>query len=1011
MTRALDLQSMIFALQRFWADRGCLIWQPYHTEVGAGTMNPATFLRVLGPEPWNVAYVEPSIRPTDGRYGENPNRLQQHYQFQVILKPDPGNPQELYLESLEALGIELAKHDIRFVEDNWEQPAMGAWGLGWQVWMDGQEITQFTYFQQAGGVDLDPVSVELTYGLERIAIPLQGVHHFSEIRWGGGLTYGEVRMEAEREQSTFFFDVASVDRLRQLYDLYEAEAKAAIEAGLVLPAQDYILKCSHTFNVLDARGAVGVTERQAYFGRIRELARRVAMAYVQQRQGMEYPLLEPGSGRPQTSVIEPRRLGTSDSSGASGARPSGTSDSESFLLEVGVEELPPRDLRGAIRRLEERVPPLLAELRLDYGKFRVSGTPRRLVLLVEDLAPMQADVQELVKGPPAERAFDEYGDPTSAGLGFARSKGLRVDDLEITEIDGGRYAVARLQLKGEPAVEVLSAALPGLLASLQFDKSMRWNHTNVEFSRPVRWLLALFGGEVVPFSFAGVDTGRNTRGLRTEEPREFPVASPEDYFARLKSQGIILDPQSRSERILSAMTPLAKEVAGEISDDPALLAQVTDEVEAPAAVRGAFEEDFLRLPREVLVAVMKRHQNYFPVEREGRLLPYFLAVCNGTSQDRAAVAQGNEDVIRARFADAAFFIQNDRRHALGEYLADLDSLMFQKDLGSMGDKARRIRRLTETLAEAAGLSDSERSNALRAAELCKADLVTRMVVEMTSLQGVMGRYYALDAGEPEEVALAIEEHYMPRYSGDAGPKSRAGLIVGLADRLDSIAGLFAVDLAPTGAKDPFGLRRAALGLVSNLIAWDMDLDVGTAMQSAAGGLPDAAAEEEIQAAVSFVVERLRNLLLEEGHRYDVVEAAVGAQGSNPAGAARAARSLMGWVARGDWTTILPAYSRCVRITRELGERSELAPELFQEPAERDLYDALQKAEGEVAQEKGSVDGFLSAFLPMIPAVNRYFDDVLVMVEDPDIRKNRLGLLQRVAGLADGAADMSKLEGF
>src|SRR5258706_9792416 len=248
-----SFQHVIMALHHFWEEQGCLLWQPYNIQVGAGTNNPATLLRVLGPEPWRVAYVEPSVRPDDGRYGQNPNRLQQHYQYQVILKPDPGNPQELYLQSLEALGIDPREHDIRFVEDNWESPALGAWGLGWEVWLDGQEITQFTYFQQAGGLSLDPVSVEITYGLERIAIALQRIKGFREIKWTESITYGDVNLQAEQEQSKYYFEVADVDRLRQLYALYEAEFKAALAAGLVLPAYDYVLKCSHTFNVLDTR--------------------------------------------------------------------------------------------------------------------------------------------------------------------------------------------------------------------------------------------------------------------------------------------------------------------------------------------------------------------------------------------------------------------------------------------------------------------------------------------------------------------------------------------------------------------------------------------------------------------------------------------------------------------------------------------------------------------------------------------------------------------------------------
>ena len=260
-------------LNTFWADQGCLIWQPYNVQVGAGTINPATALRVLGPEPWNVAYVEPSVRPDDGRYGENPNRWQQYYQYQVILKPDPGNPQELYLDSLRALGIDTAEHDVRFVEDNWESPALGAWGLGWEVWLDGQEITQYTYFQQAGGMDLDPVSVEITYGLERIVMVLQGVRGFPDIAWRGDVTYGDMLLRGEIEHCTYNFEVADVDNLRQMYDLCEAEAQSALARGLVLPAHDYVLKCSHLFNVLDARGAIGVTERARYFVRMRDLAR------------------------------------------------------------------------------------------------------------------------------------------------------------------------------------------------------------------------------------------------------------------------------------------------------------------------------------------------------------------------------------------------------------------------------------------------------------------------------------------------------------------------------------------------------------------------------------------------------------------------------------------------------------------------------------------------------------------------------------------------------------------
>jgi len=288
----MNFQDLIMALQKFWADRGCVLQQPYGLEVGAGTFNPATFLRVIGPEPWNVAYVEPSRRPTDGRYGENPNRLQHYYQFQVILKPSPLEIQDIYLESLKAFGVEPLEHDIRFVEDDWESPTLGAWGLGWEVWLDGMEITQFTYFQQAGGIDLKPISVEITYGIERIAMHLQGVDNVYDLEWAKGVKYGDVHHRSEVEFSIYNFEQADVSMLFQLFDMYEKESLCLSERGLVLPAYDYCLKCSHTFNLLEARGAISVTERTQYIARVRNLARLSAEGYYKQRQAMGFPLLK-----------------------------------------------------------------------------------------------------------------------------------------------------------------------------------------------------------------------------------------------------------------------------------------------------------------------------------------------------------------------------------------------------------------------------------------------------------------------------------------------------------------------------------------------------------------------------------------------------------------------------------------------------------------------------------------------------------------------------------------------
>lgn len=1000
-----SFQEIILKLQQFWAGQGCLIWQPYYTQVGAGTMNPATFLRVLGPEPWKVAYVEPSVRPDDGRYGENPNRLHLHYQYQVILKPDPGNPQELYLDSLQALGIDPRQHDIRFVEDNWEQPAIAAWGLGWEVWLDGQEITQFTYFQQVGGVTLEPVAVELTYGLERILIALNNARAIWDEPWDGEITYGEIRRHEEYEHSKYYFEIADVERVRQMYALYLAEAEASLAAGLVLPAHDYVLKASHAFNTLDTRGAISLTERQACFGQMRDLARRVALRYLEQRQEGGYPLLR------GQEVVE-KTASPAVPAGASPARPA------PFLLEIGVEELPAADVDAAQAQLQTRLPLWLEELRLEHGAVRVFATPRRLTVYVESLAPAQTERETLVKGPPAGRAFDAQGHPTPAAIGFARSKGVEIADLQVQEMDGGRYVVARVREHGRPAAEVLREALPNLIAGLRFEKTMRWNASGVAFPRPIRWLVALLGEQVIPFEYAGVLADRVTRGLRPEGSPALPLASAGDYFDVMRQAGILLDKEERKAAIVSQARATAAALGGEVILEEDLLEEVANLIEKPLAIGGSFNPEFLTLPRQVLIAVMQKHQRYFPLEapeataagQPAALLPHFIVIRNGGTEGDDLVRQGNEHVLGARFADAAFFVREDLKQPLEAYRPKLATLVFQTRLGSMLAKADRLLDLAVVLAPSLGVPEAELPLVQRAAFLCKADLATQMVTEMTSLQGIIGREYALRGGEPQAVAEAIGEQYL------LVPRSRIGLALALADRLDSLVGLFAAGLAPTATKDPFALRRAAIGVVLPLLEHRIDFDLRTGIAQAATRQPLPVSGEVQQQVLEFLRGRLRVLLGERGFRYDVVEAVLTEQGDNPAGCAEAARQLQTWVARADWSNLLPAYARCVRILRSAGmderqltlQSQELAVEegLLREAEERALYRTLQ-----AVQPPRTVDEFLRVVEGLVPAINAFFDKVLVMAEDQPLRRNRLALVGRVAALSAGLADLSKLEGF
>ena len=1001
----LTFQQVILRLQDYWEDYGCVIWQPYSEKLGAGTMNPATVLRVLGPEPWNVAYVEPSYRPDDGRFGDNPNRMQMHTQFQVILKPEPGNPQHVYLESLYALGIRREEHDIRFVEDNWKSPVLGAWGLGWEVWLDGLEITQYTYFQQSGGLTLNPVAVELTYGLERIVMFLQDVRSVWDIDWDGQHTYGEIYLPQEVEHCEYAFNLADVGALIEMYDLYEAEARRCLENNLVIPAHDYVLRCSHAFNLLDTRGAIGVTERATYFRRMRSLSAEVAEAYVEQRKRLEYPWLDEEQG--SEGAEEQGSIGAE----VRGSAPEGPA---MLAFEIGTEELPPRDLDDALAQLNDLAPTALEEARLDYGDLHVLGTPRRLSLVVEDMAPRQRRIEEEVKGPPAKVAFDAGGQPTRAAEGFARSQGVEVGDLRTEEMDGGEYVVAVLREEGQPAIDLLPELLTDLIAELHFRQSMRWNETGVTFSRPIRWLVGLLGEAVIPFAYAAVESGRTSRGPRAEGSAPFDVPSAGVYPTLLEEHSIVANRDRRRAFIAREAEALANDVGGHIPQDPELLDEVTNLVEQPRPFLGSFEEKYLALPGEVLVAVMKKHQRTFPLlTDDGQMLPYFIAVRNGGEEHLDIVRHGNAEVIRARFADAEFFYEEDTEQPLEDFLPRLDTLTFQEQLGSVLDKTQRLEKLVVELAPMVGLDAREAELAQRTAHLCKADLATQMVVEHTSLQGVMGREYALQSGERPEVAEAIFEHYLPRSADDVLPQSKIGLAVGLADRLDSLAGLFAIDLKPTGSADPYGLRRDALGMVQNLLAHELSFSVRRGLEEAGEPLPVEASSEALAEALDFVVERLRGFLRDEGYRYDVVDAVLAERGHDPFRARQGIQALSQWVKREDWDLILDNYSRCVRITRAYEEGFELDPERFEAQAEEELYEAYRQARLEVTPES-SVDVFLTAFLPLVDVIDAYFareSGVLVMAEDEAVRRNRLAQLQHIAALADGIVDLSRLEGF
>ena len=1001
MSNVLNFQQVILKLHDYWSSHGCVIWEPYNVQVGAGTGNPATTLRVLGPEPWRVAYVEPSVRPDDGRFGENPNRMQKYYQYQVILKPDPGNPQELYLASLEALGIKQREHDIRFVEDNWESPALGAWGLGWEVWLDGQEITQFTYFQQAGGLTLDPVSVEITYGIERIVLALQGKESAWEIDWLDGVNYADLMFDEEVEHCRYYFEVADVSALKQVYDTYEREYARALEGDALISAYDYVLKCSHLFNVLDTRGAIGVTERANYFRRMRDMTRTIAKEYVGKREALGYPLMKMAD---KWAGAAPQKAGEV---------PPPPTEAADVLIEIGVEEMPADDVSAALEQAKAAAPALFDALRLSHDGLEVHATPRRIVMIAWQVSPRQADEEFVAKGPPADRAYDADGQPTRAAMGFALGKGVDVADLVVKDLDGGRYVTAVVRNEGKPATDVLARALPDIIAGLKFSRSMRWNGTDVAFSRPIRWIVALFGETVIPFDYAGVATGNVTRGLRPYGSPSIRVQNVESYLQACEKQGIVLNYDKRRAQIQVQMKVLAYQHSVNVSTDDELLAEVSNLVEAPVGFVGAFDKRYLELPIAVLMTVMRKHQRYFSL-RTGHapfyLSNFFFGVRNGGSEHLDRVIKGNEQVLRSRFADAKFFYEADIKKPLKEYLPRLETLTFHAKLGSMRAKNDRVAQSVAELGKQLGFNRNAIDIAEHAATIAKADLATSMVAELTSLQGVMGREYALRQGVKREVANVIFEHWQPRSADDKLPESEAGRLLALADKLDSLVGLFAVGLEPKSTSDPFGLRRTALGIIRILLDSRISVDLRQAISLVSQGLPVEVNSEAIVDLIGFLSARF-DFWLHETYDFphDVIRAVLKEQAHDPARALQGIHELAHWVQRDDWESILDSCARCVRITRD-EEPRQMYPDLIREPQESALYAAYQAAAVKLCSNH-NVDRFLAAFESMVPAVTEFFDHVLVHDEDINLRNNRIALLQLISGMQDGRADLSELENF
>ncbi|WP_373047927.1 glycine--tRNA ligase subunit beta [Vulgatibacter sp.] len=687
-----------------------------------------------------------------------------------------------------------------------------------------------------------------------------------------------------------------------------------------------------------------------------------------------------------------------------------------LLIEIGTEEIPAAFFPRAIEDLRDNLAKGLAAARLSHGAARLYGTPRRLAVLVEGVLDAQPDVTREEVGPPVKVAFDAEGKPTKAALNFAEKVGVPVEKLARKQQPKGEYIAATVEEKGRSALEVLPQILHDAVANIPWRKSMRWGNHDVQFARPVHWILARFGGEVVPFGWGDVESGGVTWGHRFLANRAIEVPEPAAYVETLRRAEVVVDPAERRQAVRAAAEQGAKEAGGTLLQDDELFEHVTWLVERPSPIVGTFDESFLDLPKEVLVSEMKGHQKYFSVNRPGDtgLLPAFVAIANTPVKDPSLARRGFERVLRARLSDGRFFFDEDRKSPLVDRVERLKKVTFQAKLGSIHEKVERFRAVAAWLGQQLGLSAAAREHVERAATLAKADLVTGMVGEFPELQGVMGREYAVASGEPDEVAVAVFEHYLPRGYGDQMPAGDVGAVVGIADRIDTIVGIFGIGKPPTGSADPFGLRRACLGVIQVTLQKGYRYSIAQLIDRSLVALADRLAlpAPEVKAQVlDFFRTRLKNLWAEQ-HPVEIVEAVLAA-GFDDLLAVRARLSAVDQMLGDEsFRALAEGFSRTniVEKAKSIDVR-DVDPQLFEKDAERVLFKSFLAARKQV-DERLQVDDYaavLRDFTSLQRPLDQFFTDVMVMAEDPKVRDNRLRLLSEVRELFGRVADFGKMD--